>query len=152
MSIFLSTAGSSSVAGDLLSRLGSTSAASAPMNVQHGDELDTTAKPLTVGFALLTSSASVFLVLFAAPCLPSLCIVQPCVRYKTPSIFDCQDQLDLNDLPKSLILYTPAALELALRCPLTIPLSSGGDDDKPEMAESTLVRGSTVSADIVAVG
>ena len=47
------------------------------------------------------------------------------------------------------MLYTPAALELALRCPLTIPLSSGGEDDKPEMAESTLVRGSTVSADMI---
>ena len=48
------------------------------------------------------------------------------------------------------MLYTPAALELALRCPLTAPLSSGGEDDKPEIAESTLVRGSTVSADIIA--
>lgn len=38
------------------------------------------------------------------------------------------------------MLYTPAALELALRCPFTAALSSGGDDDKPEMAESTLVR------------
>ena len=38
------------------------------------------------------------------------------------------------------MLYTPAALELALRCPFTGDLSSGGDDDKPEMAESTLVR------------
>ena len=38
------------------------------------------------------------------------------------------------------MLYTPAALELALRCPFTGPLSSGGDDDKPEMAESILVR------------
>ncbi len=41
------------------------------------------------------------------------------------------------------MLYTPAALELALRCPF---LSAGGDDDKPEMAESTLVRGDSVSA------
>lgn len=47
------------------------------------------------------------------------------------------------------MLYTPAALELALRWPLTMPLSSGGEDDKPEMAESTLVRGSTVSADMM---
>ena len=38
------------------------------------------------------------------------------------------------------MLYTPAALELALRCPFTGALSSVGDDDKPEMAESTLVR------------
>ena len=38
------------------------------------------------------------------------------------------------------MLYTPAALELALRCPLIWVLSSIGDDDKPEMAESTLVR------------
>lgn len=38
------------------------------------------------------------------------------------------------------MLYTPAALELALRCPFTGALSSGGEDDKPEMAESTLVR------------
>ena len=48
------------------------------------------------------------------------------------------------------MLYTPAALELALRCPLTAPLSSGGEDDKPDTAESTLERGSMVSADIVA--
>ncbi len=68
-----------------------------------------------------------------------------------PSIFYCQNQLGLTTVPKSLMLYTPAALELALRCPLTIPLSSGGDDDRPEMAESTLVRGSTVSADMMAV-
>lgn len=72
--------------------------------------------------------------------------------YTAPSIFHCQYGLGSIDLPKSLILYTPAALELALRCPLTIPLSSGGDDDRPEMAESTLVRGSTVSADIMAEG
>ena len=39
--------------------------------------------------------------------------------------------------PKSLILYTPAALELALLCPF---FSSVGDDDKPETAESTLVK------------
>ena len=42
------------------------------------------------------------------------------------------------------MLYTPVALELALRCPF---FSSGGEDDKPEMAESTLVR-SAVSADM----
>lgn len=47
------------------------------------------------------------------------------------------------------MLYTPAALELALRCPLTAPLLSGGEEDRPEMAESILVRGSTVSADIL---
>ena len=48
------------------------------------------------------------------------------------------------------MLYTPAALELALRCPLTGILSSGGDDDKPEMAESTLVRSEgAASADIL---
>ena len=41
------------------------------------------------------------------------------------------------------MLYTPAALELALRCPF---VSFGGEDDKPAMAESTLVRGVEVSA------
>lgn len=46
------------------------------------------------------------------------------------------------------MLYTPAALELALRWPF---FSSGGDDDKPETAESTLVR-SAVSADMVEDG
>lgn len=44
------------------------------------------------------------------------------------------------DSPKSLMLNTPAALELALRCPLTGVLS-GGDDDKPEIAESTFSSG-----------
>lgn len=43
------------------------------------------------------------------------------------------------------MLYTPAALELALLCPF---FSSIGDDDKPETAESTLVR-SAVSVDMV---
>ena len=51
------------------------------------------------------------------------------------------------------MLYTPAALELALRCPFTGPLSSVGDDDKPEMAESTLVRSEgAASTDIVDLG
>ena len=44
------------------------------------------------------------------------------------------------------MLYTPAALELARRCPF---LSAGGEEDSPEMAESTLVRVSAVSADIM---
>lgn len=48
-----------------------------------------------------------------------------------------------GDLPRSAMLYTPAALELALRW----PLCSGGDDDKPDTAESTLVR-FDVSADM----
>lgn len=48
-------------------------------------------------------------------------------------------------LPKSLMLYTPVALELALRWPF---LSfCGGEDDRPETAESTLDRGA-VSADM----
>lgn len=47
------------------------------------------------------------------------------------------------------MLYTPAALELALRCPLTTSLS-GGEDDKPETAESILLRGA-VSVDMIAV-
>ena len=51
------------------------------------------------------------------------------------------------------MLYTPAALELALRCPFTGTLSSGGEDDKPEMAESTLVRSEgAASTDMVADG
>ena len=48
------------------------------------------------------------------------------------------------------MLYTPAALELALLCPFAAPLLSGGEEDRPEMAESILVRGSTVSEDILA--
>lgn len=40
------------------------------------------------------------------------------------------------------MLKTPAALELALRCPF---LSSGGDEDRPAMAESTFVSGAIVS-------
>ena len=46
------------------------------------------------------------------------------------------------------MLHTPVALELALRCPFTS--FSGGEDDKPETAESTLLRDSE-SADMVAV-
>lgn len=44
------------------------------------------------------------------------------------------------------MLYTPVALELALRCPFFSSL--GGEDDKPETAESTLERG-CVSADMM---
>ena len=53
-----------------------------------------------------------------------------------------------SNLPKSLMLYTPAALELALRWPLISLL--GGEDDNPETAESTLVR-TDASADILMV-
>jgi hypothetical protein len=45
-----------------------------------------------------------------------------------------------------LILYTPAALELALLWPLVS--FCGGDEERPETAESTLVKFS-VSADIL---
>lgn len=68
--------------------------------------------------------------------LPSFSIRLSAAR----SLLHLQERLQLLELPKSAMLYTPAALELALRCPLTGALSSGGDDDKPEMAESTLVR------------
>ena len=54
---------------------------------------------------------------------------------------------DFN-IPRSLTLYTPVVLELALRCPFAS--LSGGEDDKPETAESTLLRGA-VSADILVV-
>lgn len=43
------------------------------------------------------------------------------------------------------MLYTPAALELALRWPFVSVL--GGEDDRPETAESTLVK-FAVSADM----
>ncbi len=62
------------------------------------------------------------------------------------------EQHPLHDLPKSAMLYTPAALELALRCPFTGALSSGGDDDKPEMAESTLVRSEGAASTDMLVG
>ncbi len=69
------------------------------------------------------------------------------------SLLVFQEQLSLLDLPRSAMLYTPAALELALRCPFTGALSSGGDDDKPEMAESTLVRSEgAASTDILVDG
>ena len=44
------------------------------------------------------------------------------------------------------MLYTPVALELARRCPF---LSAGGEEESPEIAESTLVRVSAVSADMM---
>ena len=50
------------------------------------------------------------------------------------------------------MLYTPAALELALRCPFTGPFSSVGDDDKPEMAESTLVRSEGAASTDMLIG
>ena len=46
------------------------------------------------------------------------------------------------------MLYTPVALELVLRWPF---FSSVGDEDKPEMAESTFVR-SAKSAAMIANG
>lgn len=49
--------------------------------------------------------------------------------------------MDVIDLPKSLMLYTPGTLELVLRC----PLYSVGDEDRPDTAESTLVSVSTGS-------
>ena len=50
------------------------------------------------------------------------------------------------------MLYTPAALELALRCPFAGPFSSVGDDDKPEMAESTLVRSEGAASTDMLIG
>ena len=47
-------------------------------------------------------------------------------------------------MPKSLMLKTPVALELVLLC----LISFGGDDERPSMAESTLVSGDVVSADM----
>lgn len=75
VSIFLSTPGSSSVAGDLLSRLINISALLWDIGnlLQHG--ADSTVNLPAVDVLLLTSSASVFLVLFAIPCLPSLLLV-----------------------------------------------------------------------------
>ena len=43
-------------------------------------------------------------------------------------------------LPKSAILNTPLALELLLRCFVAV-----GEEDKPEMAESTLVKSEGIS-------
>lgn len=40
-------------------------------------------------------------------------------------------------MPKSLMLNTPGTLELVLRWPI---LCSTGEDERPDMAESTLVR------------
>lgn len=49
----------------------------------------------------------------------------------------------MSDLPKSATLNTPEALELVLRWPIFF--SAVGEDDKPEMAESTLLRSEVVS-------
>lgn len=47
----------------------------------------------------------------------------------------------MSDIPKSLMLYTPGTLELALR------FSLGGLDERPWTAESTLVKGVGTSTD-----
>lgn len=53
-----------------------------------------------------------------------------------------------EDVPRSLMFITPAALELALRC---LGPSLGGLDERPWTAESTLVRGlGAASADMIA--
>lgn len=58
---------------------------------------------------------------------------------------------DSDDLPRSLMFITPAALELVRRWPPSAPFfSSFGDDERPLTAESTLER-SCVSADMMAV-
>lgn len=90
---------------------------------------------LCVSFAIVNSFPSFSMHLSAA---------RPCIMSGREHLFNA-----LINSPKSLILYTPAALELALRCPLTAPLSSGGEDDKPDTAESTLLRGTIVSADML---
>ena len=47
------------------------------------------------------------------------------------------------------MLYTPAALELARRCPIFF--SSVGELDKPEMAESTLVSSAVSDAMVMTI-
>lgn len=55
-----------------------------------------------------------------------------------------------DDVPRSLMFITPAALELTLRC---FAPSLGGLDERPWTAESTLVRGlGAVSADMMVLG
>lgn len=49
------------------------------------------------------------------------------------------------NVPNSLMLNIPVALELVRLC----LISFGGDDERPSMAESTLVNGDVVSADMV---
>ena len=59
---------------------------------------------------------------------------------------------DIQYLPRSAILKTPEALELVLRWPIFF--SAVGEEDKPEIAESTLVRSegiSTASEDMSAL-
>jgi hypothetical protein len=51
--------------------------------------------------------------------------------------------------PRSLILKTPVTLELVLRC---LGSFGGDDDNRPSMAESTLVRGEVVSTDMIVRG
>lgn len=94
-----------------------------------------------------TSSASAFPLLSAVLSLLSLTTRSVLLLIFNGIITrqDTSSRHNRSHLPRSLILYTPAALELARLCPF---FSVGGDDDKPEMAESTLVS-SAVSADML---
>ena len=141
VSIFLRTSFSSSVAGDLLSRL---KIRQHKLNGSSaGKQLSTTR--LRGGLVAVKVSGLPIQLLRFRCYLEFLAFL----FYSSVSRTSLAKAIGLIKLPRSAMLYTPAALELALRCPLTAPLSSGGEDDKPEIAESTLVRGSTVSADML---
>ena len=85
-----------------------------------------------VSFAISSSFPS-----FSAPWLAS-CTYGFNVR-QTP----CSEESNDEHLPRSAMLKTPDALELVLRWPIFF--SAVGEDDKPEMAESTLLRSEVVS-------
>ena len=72
-----------------------------------------------------TNSTAVSPLRFPTPCLPSLLFVSMQRLHKSKP-----------DGPRSAMLYTPVALELALRW----PFDSVGDDERPETPESTLLR------------
>ncbi len=94
-----------------------------------------------------TSSAFVFPSLSPTPCLPFLGSFQPSAHPEDEMKHEKLEMFEeLSYSPRSFMLYTPAALELALRWPL-IP-SLGGEDERPETAESTLVR-AAVSVDMM---
>ena len=150
MSIFLSTAGSSTVFGDEFSFLVH-QISTWSLNGHCGEATDTST--CTTIEASWTYQFSFWVSFAISSSFPSFSIHSSVLNQSLPSSSEHsipRGQL-LGYLPNSAILKTPETLELVLRWPIFF--SAVGDEDKPEMAESTLVRSEVVSMaseDIVA--
>ena len=142
VSNFLSTAGSSTVLGDefnfLVHQISTWS-----LNGHSGEATDTSTCSM-IG-ADQTYQFSFWVSFAISNSFPSFSIYSSALDYSLLSSWghSVQGGQLLGYLPSSAMLKTPETLELVLRWPIFF--SAVGDDDKPEMAESTLVRSEVVS-------